>query len=45
MRYPRIKDEARLEKFDNIVNSESVKSQLVDLEKLYDQLLERCNSQ
>jgi len=45
MRYPRIKDEARLETFDNIVNSESVKSQLVDLEKLYDQLLERCNSQ
>lgn len=45
MRYPRIKDEARLEKFDNIVNSESVKSQLVDLEKLYDQLLERYNSQ
>jgi hypothetical protein len=45
IRYPRIKDKAKLEKFENIVNSESVKSQLVDLEKLYDQVLERYNSQ
>jgi hypothetical protein len=44
-RYPRIKDKEKLEKFDNIVNSESVKSQLVDLEKLYDQVLERYNRQ
>ena len=45
IRYPRIKDKAKLEKFENIVNSEKVKSMLVDLEKLYDRVLDRYNSQ
>ena len=44
-RYPRIKDEAKLQKFEDIANSETVKSQLVYLEKLYDQVLDRYNSQ
>lgn len=44
-RFPRTKDKASLEKFEEIVNSESVESQLFYLQDLYDQLLERYNSQ
>lgn len=44
-RYPRAKDEEKLKKFREIANSEIVKSQLVDLEKLYYQVLDRYNIQ
>jgi hypothetical protein len=44
-RYPRIKNKEKVEQFRKIVNSETVKSQLVYLENLYDQVLDRYNSQ